>query len=101
MSVPANSDLRLLEQPDDAMSSEVVHSLFRLWQVAQYRRNTILQAVCVAVIVGALYYAVAPRYYDAKAKLWIAERNQDQVASVADQTSLESTLSTHREIVTS
>ncbi len=101
MTISPDTDLQLLDAPDDAMSSEVVHSLFRLWQIALYRRSTILHAVCVAVIIGAIYYALAPRYYDSKAKLWIAERNQDQVASVADQTSLESTLSTHREIVTS
>jgi capsular exopolysaccharide synthesis family protein len=101
MSNSPEIDLQRIDAPDDAVSSEVVHSLLRLWQIAQHRRTTIMRAVCIAVIVGAVYYALAPRYYNATAKLWIAERNQDQVAAVADQSSLETTLSTHREIVTS
>jgi polysaccharide biosynthesis transport protein len=101
MNASPDTELQLLDAPDNALSSEIVHSLLRLWQIAQHRRQTIVQAVCVAAIIGAVYYAIAPRYYDSKAKLWITERNQDQVASVADQSSLETTLSTHREIVTS
>src|SRR4029079_1317394 len=48
-----------------------------------------------------LYFALATRYYDSTAKLLIVRRDADQVANVADQPSLESTMATHREIVVS
>jgi capsular exopolysaccharide synthesis family protein len=84
-----------------ADSSELVHSLLRLWQVAQYRRKTILRAVCISAILGALYFVFAPRYYDSTAKLWIVHRNQDQVASVGDEPVLDNTMANQREIVVS
>jgi capsular exopolysaccharide synthesis family protein len=82
-------------------SSELVHALVRLLHIAQYRRKTILRCLCAAVIAGALYFALATRYYESTAKLLIVRRDADQVASVADQPSMESTLATHREIVIS
>ena len=54
-----------------------------------------------AAILGAVYFALAPRYYDSKAKLLIVQRNQDQVASVGDQPALDNTMATQREIVVS
>ncbi|MEX0611988.1 MAG: Wzz/FepE/Etk N-terminal domain-containing protein, partial [Pirellulales bacterium] len=97
-----NSELQPLSDTAlNAASSELVHSLLRLLHIAQYRRKTIVQAVCVAAILGATYYALAPRYYDSNAKLLIVHRNQDQIASMADPPSVDSTMATHREIVVS
>jgi uncharacterized protein involved in exopolysaccharide biosynthesis len=89
------------DMPIAADSSELVHSLMRLWQVAQYRRKTILRAVCISAILGAAYFVFAPRYYDSTAKLWIAHRNQDQVASVGDAPVLDNTMANQRELVIS
>ncbi len=89
------------DMPIGADSSELVHSLLRLWQVAQYRRKTILRAVCASAIIGAAYFVFAPRYYDSTAKLWIVHRNQDQVASVGDEPVLDNTMANQREIVVS
>ncbi len=91
-------------QPDalfDSASTELVHSLFRFLEIARDRRTTIVQSVCVALILGAIYFALAPRYYDSNAKLLIVRRNSDQVADVADQPALDSTMATHRELVLS
>jgi succinoglycan biosynthesis transport protein ExoP len=96
------TELQLMpEAPPDTASSELVHSLLRLLHIAQYRRKTILRAVCVTSIIGALYFAIAPRYFDSKAKLLIVRRDQDSVASMADPSSLETTIATHREILVS
>jgi capsular exopolysaccharide synthesis family protein len=96
------TDLQLLpEARPDTASSELVHGLLRLMHIAQYRRKTILRSVCVASIIGAVYFVVAPRYFDSKAKLLIVRRDQDQVASMADPSSLETTMATHREILIS
>ena len=48
-------------------SSELVHSLVRLVQIAQYRRKTIVSSVCLAAIAGAVYFALAPRYSEPSA----------------------------------
>lgn len=103
MSAPTeNTELQLLpEAPHDTASSELVHGLLRLLHIAQYRRKTILRSVCVASIIGAAYFVLAPRYFDSKAKLLIVRRDQDQVASMADPSSLETTMATHREILIS
>jgi uncharacterized protein involved in exopolysaccharide biosynthesis len=85
----------------DNASSELVHSLLRLLQILQYRKETIIQATCVATILGALYFALAPRYYDSTAKLLIERCNQDQVATMADQPVVDNTIASHREIVVS
>ncbi len=95
-------ELQLLaETPYETASSEFVHGLLRLLHMAHYRRKTILRAVCVTVMIGAAYFALATRLYDSKAKLLIVRRDQDQVGTVADAESLDNVLATHREIVTS
>src|SRR6185503_14905952 len=101
--VAPNEHFEPQSSPDatELTSSELVHALLRLLHIAQHRRKTILRSLCVAVIFGALYFALAPRYYDSTAKLLIVRRDADQVANVADQPSLESTMATHREIVVS
>src|SRR3954452_1975854 len=96
------ADVQMMpEVPPDTASSELVHGLLRLLHIAQYRRKTILRSVCVASIIGAIYFVLAPRYFDSKAKLLIVRRDQDQVASMADSSSLETTMATHREILIS
>jgi len=99
--VTDNPEHGAADLPIGADSSELVHSLLRLWQVAQYRRKTILRAVCGSAIIGALYFVFAPRYYDSTAKLLIVHRNQDQVASVGDEPVLDNTMANQREIVVS
>ncbi|HVT27914.1 MAG TPA: polysaccharide biosynthesis tyrosine autokinase [Lacipirellulaceae bacterium] len=97
-----NTDLQLVtDAPEETAPSEFIHGLLHLLHVAQYRRRTIVQALCVAAIIGAVYYAVAPRYYDSKAKLLIVRRDQDQMTNVADEASLDTTMATHRELIVS
>jgi len=97
-----NAELPLLSDgPLQAASSELVQNLLRMWQIARHRRNTLIRAVCVSAIIGAGYYALAPRFYDSTAKLLIVQRNQDQVANMAEQPALETTITTHREIIIS
>jgi capsular exopolysaccharide synthesis family protein len=82
-------------------NSELVVGIMHWLRVARYRRNTIMQIMCVAAMLGAAYYAFAPRYYQATAKLLIIQRNQDQMATVGEQPSLDNTMATHQELVTS
>ena len=100
--VDDNTELQML--PDTAhagSSSELVHSLLRLVQIAQYRRKTIVQCVCLATILGTVYFVLAPRYYDATAKLLIIQRSQDDVAAVGEQAGLDNVMATHREVAVS
>jgi capsular exopolysaccharide synthesis family protein len=98
---PDNSALPAAADPAASASSEIVHNLLRLLQIARYRRKTIVRCLCAAAIAGAAYYAFAPRYYDAAAKLLLITRNLDQMASMADQPNQDNTMATQREIITS
>jgi uncharacterized protein involved in exopolysaccharide biosynthesis len=82
-------------------SSEIVLGLLHWLRIARYRRKTIVQAVCISALLGAAYYVVAERYYQSTAKLLIIQRNQDQLANVAEHPNLDNTMATHRELVTS
>ena len=82
-------------------SSELVLGLLHWLRIARYRRKTIIQAVCVCALLGAVYYLIAPRYFQSTAKLLIIQRNQDQLATVGEHPNLDNTMATHRELVTS
>src|SRR3990172_5921536 len=55
----------------DTASKELVRNLFSIVRIARDRKKTLVQALCVASVLGAVYYAVAPRYYRSSAKLLI------------------------------
>ena len=82
-------------------SSELVLALLHWLRIARYRRNTIVQALCVSAVIGAAYFVLAPRYYQSTAKLLIIQRNQDQLATVGEQPDLDNMMATHRELVSS
>jgi polysaccharide biosynthesis transport protein len=85
----------------DSPSKELAHNLFRLIRIARDRKETLVQALCVSVILGALYFAIAPRFYESSAKLLIVQRNNDQIPIVGDQVGSDNVMSTHQELVTS
>jgi len=82
-------------------SSDFVFGILHWLRIARYRRKTILLSLCVAGILGVLYYALAPRYYESIAKLLIIQRSNDQLAMVSEQQSLDNTMATHQELITS
>jgi len=84
-----------------AANTDFVLGLMHWLRVANYRRKTLIQALCVAAILGAVYYTLAPRYYQSRAKLLIVQRNSDQMATMGEQPSLDNTMATHQELVTS
>jgi polysaccharide biosynthesis transport protein len=101
-STPDNSNqLATTEAPVLPASSDFVFGILHWLRIARYRRKTIIQSLCVAAILGALYYALAPRYYESIAKLLIIQRSNDQLAMVSEQQSLDNTMATHQELITS
>ncbi len=87
-----------VEQP---ASSDFVFGLLHWLRIARYRRKTILASLFVAGLLGAIYYMLAPRYYQSTAKLLIIQRSNDQLAMVSEQQSLDNTMATHQELMTS
>lgn len=86
---------------ESAPASDWVFTLLHWLRIARYRKSTIIASLCVATIAGAAYYALAPRYFASSAKLLIIQRSGDQLAMVSEQQSLENTMATHQELVTS
>jgi capsular exopolysaccharide synthesis family protein len=89
------------EAPILPASSDFVFGILHWLRIARYRRKTIIQALCVAAMLGALYYTLAPRYYESTSKLLIIQRSNDQLAMVSEQQSLDNTMATHQELITS
>ena len=85
----------------DTASKELVHSLLRLVRIARHKKKTLVQALCVSAMLGAAYYAIAPRYFESSAKLLIVQRTNDQLPTMGDQASSDNTMTTHQELVTS
>lgn len=85
----------------DTASKELVQNLLHLIRVARHKRNTLVQAVCVAVILAAIYYVAAPRYYESSAKLLIVQRRNDELPTMGDQSASDNTMTTHQELVCS
>lgn len=82
-------------------SSDLVVTLLHLLRIARYRKKTIILCVFVAGLIGTAYYLMAPRYYESTAKLLIIQRSGDQLAMVAEHQTLDNTMATHQELVTS
>jgi polysaccharide biosynthesis transport protein len=82
-------------------SSDVVIGLLHWLRIARYRRNTIIASLFITGTIGAIYYFLAPRYYQSTAKLLIIQRSNDQLAMVGEQQTLDNTMATHQELVTS
>ena len=88
-------------QVADRPASDFVFALFHWLRIARYRHKTIVVSLCVAGLLGAAYYVLAPRYYESAAKLLIIQRSNDQLAMVGEQQSLDNTMATHQELITS
>ncbi|MGD9633453.1 MAG: polysaccharide biosynthesis tyrosine autokinase [Pirellulales bacterium] len=99
---PDNANLPLdADGADAGSSSDLVFTMFHWLRIARYRKNTIITTLCLATIAGAAYYALAPRYYASTAKLLIIQRSGDNLAMVSEQQTLDNTMATHQELVTS
>lgn len=100
---PSAEQLEALPPPAavDTASKELVHNLLDLWRIVRHKRTTIIRSLCVAVIIGSAYYALAPRYYESAAKLLIVQRQNDELPSMSEQAALDNTMATHQELVTS
>jgi len=86
---------------DAAPTSDLVFTMLHWLRIARYRRATIITTLCIATLLGAAYYALAPRYYASTAKLLIIQRSGDQLAMVGEQQTLDNTMATHQGLVTS
>ena len=88
-------------EPDIAASGELFTAIFRFLRIVQYRKNVILSVVCLFILMGVAYFALATRLYQSTAKLLIIRQQQDQVSTVGDSAGSDNTMATHRELVRS
>ena len=51
-------------------TTHVVYSVMRFLRVVRHRKEILLASLLVAAILGAIYYATAPREYRVTTKLW-------------------------------
>src|SRR5689334_10788994 len=66
-------------QPDAADFSPSPASLGRAFQIVARRKSLVALAVVSSLVLGALYYALAPRVYEAKAQVLVIKKRADNV----------------------
>ena len=64
-------------EPEPHAGAHLAHTLMRFFLAVRYRKNVVLAAMAVAVLLGALYYLTATRYYGAKAAMLISQTGPD------------------------
>jgi succinoglycan biosynthesis transport protein ExoP len=100
---PLNDNANLAPAADSAAlpSSELAGVILHWSRIVRYRHKTLVVTLILAGMLGAVYYLLAPRYYQSTAKLLIIQRSNDQLAMVGEQQSLDNTMATHQDLVTS
>ena len=81
--------------------SELVPTIMRLLRMLMIRKKTIILSLYVFAVCGVVYYYCAVRLYQSSAKVLIDGQNQDQVATVGDQSMVSNILATHSDLITS
>lgn len=82
-------------------SQEALQTVVRVLRVAQYRQGTVLWILAVCLMLGAAYYATAPRLYRSDAKLLVIEQGSDDITGVGDKAGSDNIIATHKELVRS
>ncbi len=98
----------MLESPaveaenDEGASTHFVHSLVQFAIAVRHRKNIVIVCLAVAILLGALYYATATRYYSAEAGLLVLQVGNETWSPTATQKSLEKTvLPTYESLIVS
>jgi capsular exopolysaccharide synthesis family protein len=66
-------------QPEAADLSPSAASVGRVLQIVARRKSLVALAVVSSLVLGALYYALAPRVYEAKAQVLVIKKRADNV----------------------
>ncbi len=90
-------------EPEFQSTTQLAHSLLRLVLAVRYRRNLVVAVMAAAALLGALYYATAPRRYAAKAGLLVTQIGHDQLdTSITNDESLrQNTMPTFEKMLSS
>jgi capsular exopolysaccharide synthesis family protein len=73
----------------------------RFWRIFRYRQQVIISTLYCSCLAGAVYYFLAPRYYESTAQLLIVEQKPDQLTAVGETDTTGNTMATHQKLVTS
>ncbi len=65
------------EEPESRAAGHIVYALVQFALAVRYRKNVVILAVLVALLLGGLYYATATRYYSAKATLLVMQAGDE------------------------
>ncbi|NUQ62879.1 MAG: polysaccharide biosynthesis tyrosine autokinase [Pirellulales bacterium] len=79
-------------ESDDLASAHFVHSLMQFAMAVRHRKNIVIVCLAVALLLGALYYATATRYYSAEAGLLVLQVGSQTWSAESTQRSLEKTV---------
>ncbi len=82
--------------------TQAIHQVVQFARVVRYRQNVVLLALLVAGLLGALYYATATRYYEAKASLLILQTGSEMLnTSIKSENTTQTLMPTYERLLTS
>jgi polysaccharide biosynthesis transport protein len=83
--------------------SPVAHTLMRFALAVRYRRNVVFTTMAICLVLGAIYYATAKRYYGAKAAMLVSQTGPDNlnVTMAGDEMMRRNNMPTYENMITS
>ncbi len=76
-------------------TTHVVYSVMRFLRVVRHRKEILLASLLVAAILGAIYYATAPREYKVITKLWVMKNEPEQIDAITQDSHRQGILPTY------
>ena len=91
------------DEPESQSTAQLVHSLLRFVLAVRYRKNLVAAVMAAAALLGALYYATAPRRYSAKAAMLVTQTGHDRLDTsiTNDESQRQNTMPTFEKMISS
>jgi polysaccharide biosynthesis transport protein len=93
---------RLPDDPDALVRTNLVHSAWYFLRVVRLRRGVMAVCMVVSLLLGALYYATAPRRYESTASLLVLQAGNDvQSTTMSTENASQGLMPTYERLMTS
>lgn len=97
----SNIDTSSAVESDAVPASDLMLTALRFIQTLRLRKHVVLSTLYVFLLMGVIYYFLAPRLFESSARILIVDQQQGQLGMVGNQISNDNTITTHRELVVS
>ena len=97
-----NTDFNQNQNDAEFMPSvDAVSAIARFVGIVRRRKQVVITAIVIHVLLGMTYYMMATSKYASTAELLIIQQKQDHLATVGDHESSEDTMATNQKLISS